>query len=474
MFFGVIIASYVSSQTGKLGINTTDPKATLDVNVGSLGASSGATTNEGILIPRISKVRLGNVATASLTESTLVYVNNISGTTTSTTTEVTSVGFYYYNNSLKKWIKITDKEDHDLRFVGTNNHITKDAGVLGTGTDVGTGTNNIGIGKNTLNANTTGSYNIAIGNDVLKTNTVGVNNINLGNISGEWIKGNANVHIGNAVAGTITSELDNVVAIGNGITNLNTTISNDNVILLGNNQTNAPKIGLGTYKPTEKLTVNGNIAVGILTDQVGYPQVGNYLSFEGTGQWSSMIGEFPNSDVFAFYRYEYAQDNSHLRLNIGDNDGSIDAFSIGVRDGYQRNIPIYNGFKERFRFEADGSAFKIGDYLWAVPSDKNMQEDIQPYTKGLNELKNIKPVDFRYKANIGRGNERQVGVTAQDIESVVPTMVGQTYDAATGVNGVKYVKGNEFIFMLINAVKELSNRVDKLEAEVATLKTKVP
>ena len=291
------------------------------------------------------------------------------------------------------------------------------------------------------------------------------------------MKGNANTHIGNASVGAASTELDNIVAIGNGIdvTNLNTTTSQDNVILLGHDQANGPKIGLGTYKPTEKLTVNGNIAVGKLTERTNvYPQVGNYLSFEGTQDWSTMAGEFPNSDVFAFYRYDIAQDNSHLRLNIGDNDGSIDAFSIGVRDGYQRNIPINSGYLERFRFEADGNAFKIGGYLWSSITDKNIQEDIKPYTRGLSEIKQIKPIDFRYKADVGRGNERHIGVSAQDLESVVPSMVGSTYDTKAGMYGVKYVNGNEYIFMLINAVKELSKKVEDLETEVAILKTKVP
>ena len=41
-----------------------------------------------------------------------------------------------------------------------------------------------------------------------------------------------------------------------------------------------------------------------------------------------------------------------------------------------------------------------------------------------------------------------------------------------GVEGIKSVDGNEYTFMLINAVKELSQKVEKLEAEIKTLKSK--
>ena len=57
----------------------------------------------------------------------------------------------------------------DLRFIGTNNHVTQDAGVGSNGTSVGSGSNNIAIGSNVLSASTTGSNAIGIGTNALRS-----------------------------------------------------------------------------------------------------------------------------------------------------------------------------------------------------------------------------------------------------------------------------------------------------------------
>ena len=82
------------SQSGKVGVNTAVPKATLDITPSNANAAVGATTNEGLLIPRLSKARLKNIAASELTESTLVYVNDATAASNPSTVDVTSKGFY--------------------------------------------------------------------------------------------------------------------------------------------------------------------------------------------------------------------------------------------------------------------------------------------------------------------------------------------------------------------------------------------
>ena len=161
ILLGMLAMGLAYSQTGKVGINTNSPEATLDIRPNAANSVVGATTNEGI--PRLSKARLNSIAVANLKESTLVYVSDFSGATTSTTTNVTSKGFYYYSTATSKWVKIAEgvMQEQDLRLVGTNSHITQDAGVGGNGSGVETGPHNIGIGKDALFANTSGSHNIA-------------------------------------------------------------------------------------------------------------------------------------------------------------------------------------------------------------------------------------------------------------------------------------------------------------------------
>lgn len=182
ILLGMLTMGLAYSQSGKVGVNTAAPKATLDITPSNANAAVGATTNEGLLIPRLSKARLKNIAASELTESTLVYVNDATAASNPSTVDVTSKGFYYYSTAAGKWVKMAEGtiQEQDLRMVGTNSHITQDAGVGGNGSGVGTGPYNIAIGKDVLFSNTSGSHNIGVGLDALRSNTIGVNNVAVG------------------------------------------------------------------------------------------------------------------------------------------------------------------------------------------------------------------------------------------------------------------------------------------------------
>lgn len=90
---------FAQDYTGKVGINTTQPLATLDLQI----SSANTTTNEGLLIPRISRARVA--AMPSPATSTLVYVNSVSdGSASGTTVNVDAVGFYFFNGTA--WTKM--------------------------------------------------------------------------------------------------------------------------------------------------------------------------------------------------------------------------------------------------------------------------------------------------------------------------------------------------------------------------------
>ncbi|WP_018674971.1 hypothetical protein [Riemerella columbina] len=86
---------------GKVGINTQTPKATLEINVANI--NKNATTKEGVLIPRVSRKRASDMG-IGLEESTLIYIDDITGTATGTTANVDATGFYYFKEN--KWHKL--------------------------------------------------------------------------------------------------------------------------------------------------------------------------------------------------------------------------------------------------------------------------------------------------------------------------------------------------------------------------------
>ena len=315
IFLGLLATSLALAQSGKVGVNTSNPEATLDIKPSAANAVTSATTNEGVLIPRVSRDRLKSIATANLKESTLVYVDNISGTTNAVTSNVTSKGFYYYSTTDSKWVKIAEgaPQEQDLRLVGNNNHITQDAGKGGNGTDGGAGSNiaigrrsmfsvttgvdNVAIGGNSLYSNEGGSLNLALGNSSLYSNTSGERNIGFGSYalyankvgadniaiganalrngnqtssnriaigSNALMEGGPGIAIGNsALRGNTTG--NNNIAMGNDALR-NSTTGNDNIALgnsaLLSNTTGASNFGFGTNALRSNTTGNNNIAMG--------------------------------------------------------------------------------------------------------------------------------------------------------------------------------------------------------------------
>lgn len=87
--------------TAQVGINNTNPQASLDV------AASPAGEPDGVLVPRVT---VGNLNTKAATyvaaqNGALVFVTNITGAA-GKTSEVTSTGFHYYNSGTSKWLPL--------------------------------------------------------------------------------------------------------------------------------------------------------------------------------------------------------------------------------------------------------------------------------------------------------------------------------------------------------------------------------
>ena len=106
------LVSYAQSrESAKVGINTTTPQATMEVQVGASNLTG--TTNEGIIAPRLSKERIANIENPI--EGTLLYAtDNVyapaveNATISERVADITEKGYYFYNGS--KWIGWRDPE----------------------------------------------------------------------------------------------------------------------------------------------------------------------------------------------------------------------------------------------------------------------------------------------------------------------------------------------------------------------------
>lgn len=178
--------------------------------------------------------------------------------------------------------------------------------------------------------------------------------------------------------------------------------------------------------------------------------------------------------------------NNYARLNFGDGDSQA-ASAIGARiEDHAANSgtlefwtrPIGSVILKRmtilsngdvnigggpidYMFSVNGDASKIGGGTWKVPSDQRLKKLITPFTDGLSQILKIKPVNFQYNGTAGISDtETQfVGVLAQDMQEIAPYTI-----SSAGDDEYLEFDSNAIIYMLINAVKEQQNQIQRLEA----------
>jgi hypothetical protein len=100
-------------------------------------------------------------------------------------------------------------------------------------------------------------------------------------------------------------------------------------------------------------------------------------------------------------------------------------------------------------------------------SDARLKNNIEPFTDGLNVIEQINPVQFQYKPDAPFASpDKQVGIVAQELEKVAPYMVHQT--AEGNVKDMRWVDNQAYVFLLINAVKELTAQNKRLQEQLET------
>jgi hypothetical protein len=112
-------------------------------------------------------------------------------------------------------------------------------------------------------------------------------------------------------------------------------------------------------------------------------------------------------------------------------------------------------------------AEKTGGSMWTGPSDARIKRDVKDLPWGLEELRRIRPVTFKYNGLGGTVDDGrvQVGVIAQELERVFPSMVSirnvrlNKEDAKD--TDIRLVDPSAFTYVLISAVKEQQALIER-------------
>jgi len=111
----------------------------------------------------------------------------------------------------------------------------------------------------------------------------------------------------------------------------------------------------------------------------------------------------------------------------------------------------------------NGNMYSNGN-SYSTGSDLRMKSNLVQFTNTLNDLKQITGYKFDITCGGGDKTRKSAGLIAQDVEKVYPDFVDTNPE--TGMKSLEY---NTFIGVLVEAVKELTTKVETLETKVAAL-----
>ena len=170
------------------------------------------------------------------------------------------------------------------------------------------------------------------------------------------------------------------------------------------------------------------------------------------------------------------QGGIYIQQGIGIDSNQVEATGALFLNALGAGGVRVNGLgTSGYGLTVNGNAAKSsGGTAWATFSDLNLKKDITEYEKGLSQILQLRPVYFKYNGKAGTVlDEDNVGLIAQEVQVVFPKAVEEFQYCAetkptedTAVEKYLSFSFNEVQYALINAIKELSSKVDELESRL--------
>jgi len=212
----------------------------------------------------------------------------------------------------------------------------------------------------------------------------------------------------------------------------------------------------GPYLPTAGGSLTGDLIAGSASGsqiQVSGPAGIDgvmYFSVGGANVWT--LGAKSGASLGQFWLYDAS--NGKLAMQVS---GTDTAFRNTNHYFYDATASIAFAL-----FKAAGTYNQSG--AWISLSDAALKENVAPYERGLEAILALNPVSFTYVATSPFGDDGgtpRFGLIAQEAEAVVPEIVSEL---ETKSGTIKATEGSNLVYALINAVKELTARLEALEA----------
>jgi len=207
---------------------------------------------------------------------------------------------------------------------------------------------------------------------------------------------------------------------------------------------------VGAYSGYRILTGKGNIILGYKSgyDSVYSPTTGSYNILIGYQSWTPThtTSNFLNIGGLIF------------GTNLATTPNTISTGNVGIGTTNPGSYKLY----------VNGTAYSTGGWQ---SSDERLKNIISGIESPVERLEKLKGVKFEWKTDEypekGLPEGAHYGLIAQEVEKVFPEMVGEDNE------GYKTLSYNELIPVLIEAIKEQEKTIKEQEKRIEILETKL-
>ncbi len=230
-------------------------------------------------------------------------------------------------------------------------------------------------------------------------------------------------------------------------------------------------VGVGVGAPSEKLEVDGNA----LISNAKY-----FMSKRTGGNAHQLMGLDGLNDVIFNRSAIVGGQASGLIFGVGQsrifdmrNSGNSPVFRLIEANG---RVGIGTTNPDQL-LTVNGSASKPGGGSWSTFSDRRLKNSVREFDYGLESVLQIEPVFFKYNGKLSLPNDSEyVGIIAQDMQEIAPFMISEAYASdSLGNAESKYLAydASALPYMLVNAIKEQEDKINKQEQELEILRDKI-
>lgn len=341
----------------------------------------------------------------------------------------------------------------DAIIAGALNNITFGTDALGVLT---TGDANTAVGANALSTNVTANSCTAIGKDALLLNTAG-NITAVGAFSLDAnTSGANNTAVGTNALSTNVTGADNT-AVGTDALLLNT----------ASNNTAVGSLALDANSGGDANTAVGTNALSANTINAASTAVGKDALLLNTADNNTAVGAFAGDAL--------TTGENNICIGVNSDTGSATSTNRIVV-----GLSILGTANDQYSL---GKASNVvsndfgTDAVWTRISDKRKKQNVNNLGLGLDFINNLRPVTYRWKPanqlppewdiplDIGIDTETiMTGLIAQEVEqALIKANTGIRFPGWADTKTGQRISGEAYIFPLINAVNELTERLKKLE-----------